>query len=978
MKTTSASVCRAYLRALSIPNFKALSLATLILATASVTSLADTQRATALLKVPPVAVYQVVQGKSLAETLNQVAQRSGISFKIGIDLGSDTVTQNLAAQDWKEAVNNLLTDYNYSLIQEDNHIKSVIITGRKFSNNSVMANAPVSLTHSTGDNNIEFAPVYKVLPQKYRDLPAGSVTAVNIPVAQMLAITEQTTISLALPMGDFAVMHDSTVAGENGMQTWIGHLDNEGEGYRTYISQGPAGIMGVVNTPDGTYNIEQTAGNTYIIDTNKLTSAGFKGDQETVIPAALAGAITAQGSTTTSSTIAKLQATVTADQILLSAAQATVSKDQSLLTTANTNLSNALSAYNAANSAVSLARSQKSASSSILASATTSKANTLAAQNAALSAANAANTALSTATAAQTAAQTTFNALKTKQASDLASLNSLNAKLTAANTALANALSAKNTAAAKLSTDQVTAQTANADLTRATASKTNAAAALTSATSAKNSAQTALTTAKAAVTTAQGKLSSAKGTAVTSAETLLSSSNTTLTTVQNTYNIALANYTTAQGSVSATTSSYNTSLAAYNAANAVVAKDNTSVSTTTNTYNAAVTAANAAQVAVTTAQNTYNADVTSYNNANMALTNAIANVAANQSKYTSLTATYTSAVAAYNAAVNAYNAAVITANNAGNTLTAEDKVLVTASNAYNTAFTAVTAAQNVLTTAQKALTTAQNNYNAAVTALNNAQNPPTTPTNGSGTANNTIDIMVVYTTVAKTQAYMLQRIQLLTAMSNQAYIDSDINLAIRLVHTEPTSYTENNSNSQALMDLATGYGAFASIPAKRAQYGADLVYLFRPLYVNATGNCGLTYLEFASGSAANTALGYGTMGDGTGVDNANYYCGINTFTHEIGHSLGLVHDRADANGYGATPYSYAWSNEGVFATIMSYQTPMLMLFSTPLLTTQCAGQPCGYAATDATRSSDQSRVVNMTAPTIAAFEPTTTATPVLQ
>jgi hypothetical protein len=92
----------------------------------------------------------------------------------------------------------------------------------------------------------------------------------------------------------------------------------------------------------------------------------------------------------------------------------------------------------------------------------------------------------------------------------------------------------------------------------------------------------------------------------------------------------------------------------------------------------------------------------------------------------------------------------------------------------------------------------------------------------------------------------------------------------------------------------------------------------------------------------------------------------------------LVHDRADANGYGATPYSYAWSNEGVFATIMSYQTPMLMLFSTPLLTTQCAGQPCGYAATDATRSSDQSRVVNMTAPTIAAFEPTTTATPVLQ
>jgi hypothetical protein len=238
--------------------------------------------------------------------------------------------------------------------------------------------------------------------------------------------------------------------------------------------------------------------------------------------------------------------------------------------------------------------------------------------------------------------------------------------------------------------------------------------------------------------------------------------------------------------------------------------------------------------------------------------------------------------------------------------------------------------------------------------------------------------MVVYTTVLQTQAYALQRIQLLTVMSNQAYIDSKINLAIRLVHTEPTTYVENNSNNQALNDLSSDVGAFAGISAKRALYGADLVYLFRPLYVNATGNCGLSYLEFASASAANPAIGYGTMGDGNSVDVTGYYCGINTFTHEIGHGLGLVHDRADAFGYGATPYSYAWSDQGVFATIMSYQTPMLMLFSSPLLTTQCAGQACGYAASDATRSSDQTSVVNMTAPQVAQFMPTTTTTPVLQ
>ena len=238
--------------------------------------------------------------------------------------------------------------------------------------------------------------------------------------------------------------------------------------------------------------------------------------------------------------------------------------------------------------------------------------------------------------------------------------------------------------------------------------------------------------------------------------------------------------------------------------------------------------------------------------------------------------------------------------------------------------------------------------------------------------------MVLYTTVKQTQAYALQRLQLLTTMSNQAYVDSNINLAIRLVHTEPTTYEENNSNNQALSDLTNDAGAFAGTSAKRAQYGADLVYLFRPLYVNATGNCGLTYLEFANASNPSAAIGFGTMGDGNSVDVSGYYCGVNTFTHEIGHSLGLVHDRANAFGYGATPYSYAWSSQGTFATIMSYQTPMLMLFSTPLLTTQCAGQPCGYAASDAARASDQTSVVNLTAPQVAQFMPTTTTTPVLQ
>jgi hypothetical protein len=238
--------------------------------------------------------------------------------------------------------------------------------------------------------------------------------------------------------------------------------------------------------------------------------------------------------------------------------------------------------------------------------------------------------------------------------------------------------------------------------------------------------------------------------------------------------------------------------------------------------------------------------------------------------------------------------------------------------------------------------------------------------------------MVVYPTVGQTADYAKQRIAFLATVSNQAYADSNINMKLRLVHTEPTTYVENNSNLQALNDLANDRGAFAGISQKRVQYGADLVFLFRPLYAQTAGSCGTTYVEFARATLANKWLGYGTIGDGSSKDALNnYYCAINTFTHEIGHSLGLVHDREYSSFSGVFNYAYAWGVQGIFATIMSYKQPVLMYFSTPALATKCTGQPCGYPEADTTRSSDQAKSVNYTAPIIANFMATTVAAPVI-
>jgi hypothetical protein len=310
---------------------------------------------------------------------------------------------------------------------------------------------------------------------------------------------------------------------------------------------------------------------------------------------------------------------------------------------------------------------------------------------------------------------------------------------------------------------------------------------------------------------------------------------------------------------------------------------------------------------------------------------------------------------------------------------------------------AATTAKTALINANAKAVTALSNYNLALTAYNTGSlavvaPPPPIVAPTVQNANTVVDIMVEYTahatsatqtgySVGYTAAFAKQRIAYLVTASNQAYIDSGVKLAIRLVYAEPTEYTDTNSSYTALGDLMLGKGVFSGVAAKRAQYGADLVYLFRPLNAITQTVCGLAYLEMANGSAPIKEIGFGTISDGISQDTRPAaYCKINSFTHEIGHSMGLVHDRESAGTTkGAYPYSYAWGVTGTYGTIMSYKGPAtLMYFSTPVLSTQCFSGPCGYVETDTARSSDQVKSLNSVVKQIAAFYPTMIATPVIK
>jgi hypothetical protein len=665
---------------------------------ASAMMLSSTVLASELFIVPHSTIYQVVQNQSLKTALAQVAQRSGITFKIDTDLGNDKVNQTLSAADWTSAVKSLLVNYNFTLITDGKVLKTVLVTGHKGLGEILISSSSPEI--GTYHDPIVISQTMAELPKKYDGYPAGSVLPISFPVKELMALGKGEKTNLETPLGNFNVSHDTTDGGADGSNIWTGHLANEGLGYRMMLSQGEAGTMGHITTPEGTFNIESTNGSLYLIDTNKLASAGYEGDQITA-----AGAVSAKS---------PLDA-VTATKVILDAAS-------QALYTSNVNL--------------------------------------------------------------------------------------------------------------KSVTTDLATRTAN-----------------------------------------------------------------------------MATYT----------KMYNTYLAAYNNAKVLWVKAE-SVRQSFNTQ-ANITAARTALSALATATANYNAA-----SANVTGNNQL--IALDSNRIPSLTA-------------------IVTAN-------------------------------------QKAYDLALSNYNSAM-AIYLAPPPVVVAT----TANSIIDIMVEYTannpsgktglSLGYTPAYAKQRVAYLVAASNQAYSDSGAKVSIRLVYAEQVAYTDVNNNSNALLDLSSGAGVFASVEAKRTQYGADLVYLFRPLNAATQKTCGVAYVEMMNSSAAVKSSGYGVISDGSTQDNnPGTYCAVNTFTHEIGHNMGLVHDREYSNGPGAYPYSYAWGVAGQFGTIMSYKAPVVMYFSSPALAKNCANVPCGYAETDAAKSSDQVKSLNLSIGKIAAFNPTKTTLPVIK
>ena len=170
----------------------------------------------------------------------------------------------------------------------------------------------------------------------------------------------------------------------------------------------------------------------------------------------------------------------------------------------------------------------------------------------------------------------------------------------------------------------------------------------------------------------------------------------------------------------------------------------------------------------------------------------------------------------------------------------------------------------------------------------------TAPDDGS-----TFDVMVVYTPAARAAAggitAMNALINLAAAETNTAYSRSGVFPRLRLVHGEEVTYTESGNFSTDLGRLTNPSDGFMdNVHALRNAHGADLVSLI----VEGTSLCGIAWL-MTTQSNAFEAFAFSVVARicATG----NY-----TFGHELGHNMGLQHDRTDAPSDGVFPFSHGY------------------------------------------------------------------------
>ena len=161
-----------------------------------------------------------------------------------------------------------------------------------------------------------------------------------------------------------------------------------------------------------------------------------------------------------------------------------------------------------------------------------------------------------------------------------------------------------------------------------------------------------------------------------------------------------------------------------------------------------------------------------------------------------------------------------------------------------------------------------------------------------------IRVLVLYTPAAEAGSSNIENnIRNKVDVTNQSFRNSGINYEIELVYIGRTDYTEQEKNSTDLHNFAYNNDGYMDEVFDLVEiYSADIKVLIND---PVPSTCGISY----------------TGGKSCVV---NYGCDYNfTFTHEIGHALGCIHDRYTASNDASYNHGFVYVPDK-WRTIMAY------------------------------------------------------------
>lgn len=230
-----------------------------------------------------------------------------------------------------------------------------------------------------------------------------------------------------------------------------------------------------------------------------------------------------------------------------------------------------------------------------------------------------------------------------------------------------------------------------------------------------------------------------------------------------------------------------------------------------------------------------------------------------------------------------------------------------------------------------------------------------------------IDVLVLYTPEAlqtRNGADIDARISSYITYSNDAYSNAQVDMQLRLVGSALLDADYDYVNETNLSNLRRN----STVANLRREHGADAVVLLNLRQQVSNGYiCGIGYVPSGdSGRLYSNAasVAYSLVG----ID-----CGVNTFTHEVGHNMSLGHSYVQGSTGGVWPWARGHGVQGLFSTIMAYPHAygtyrQLPVFSNPRINS-CEGQACGV---DQAQNNGADAAANLTAlaSQIAGFMPT--------